>query len=297
MQISQENLRRHVAKLASEPRPVDSDALRMAQAYVSGLLAEYGWGVTEHPFQAVGNTGLMCRGRNLIARHPRLSTGDRPVFCVGAHIDSRPETPGADDNASAVAALLELARLLPEIVDSTPACAVELIAFDMEELGMLGGAEHARLARGGDVDLRGMVSLEMLGYCDVRPGSQQMPEGLAHLYPTAGDFIGVVGNQNSLALIRLFVEEMKSVAGLPVECLQVEDNGLSMPPTRLSDHSPFWDAGYPALMVTDTSFFRNPHYHLASDTLETLDFDFLEKVSQGCLSAVGRVLQCGFEPL
>ena len=120
------------------------------------------------------------------------------------------------------------------------------------------GAEHARLHQQQQTDLRGMVSLEMLGYCDPTPGSLTLPRELIGLYPDTGDFIAIVGNQNSTTLIAAFQQGMEKVNGLPVEILQVPQNGEMLQATRLSDHSPFWDAGYPAVMITDTSFLRNP---------------------------------------
>ena len=109
-----------------------------------------------------------------------------------------------------------------------------------------------------------------------------------------GDFIAVVGNQNSGKLIEAFKTGLKTVETLPVEILQVPQNGEMLQATRLSDHSPFWDAGYPALMITDTSFLRNPHYHQPSDTVDTLDFEFLTKVTQGSLEATRQILNQGY---
>ncbi|VAX41556.1 Putative aminopeptidase, partial [hydrothermal vent metagenome] len=214
----------------------------------------------------------------------------QPRFVVGAHLDSKPNSPGADDNGSAIAALLEIARLLPTLFNASPPCSLELVAFDLEENGMLGGAFHAASCKRENVDLRGMVSLEMLGYCDNTPGSQQLPKPLVGKYPDTGNFIAVVGNQNSDSLIENFAKGLKQVAGLPVETLQVPDNGNTLQATRLSDHSPFWDEGYAALMITDTSFMRNPHYHLMSDTFETLDIHFLTKVTEGSLHAIVKLL-------
>jgi aminopeptidase YwaD len=292
MDVDLERLRSHIAQLAGAPRPAESLQLEAARRYVGHCFEEAGWLVKRHPFQSVGDDGLNRSGVNLIARHGRFS-GSRPVLCVGAHLDSRPDTPGADDNASGVAALLEIARLLPHNWPVQPELDLELAAFDLEENGMLGGAEHARLSRSGGVDLRGMISLEMLGYCDHRPGSQLLPRQLVGQYPETGNFIAVIGNQNSETLIARFRQGAETVATLPVESLLVPDNGNSLQATRLSDHSPFWDAGYPALMITDTSFLRNPHYHMPSDTLETLDFDFLGRVSQGCLAAVRELIAAG----
>jgi Zn-dependent M28 family amino/carboxypeptidase len=126
-----------------------------------------------------------------------------------------------------------------------------------------------------------MVSLEMVGYTDPRPGSQKLPAGLSRFYPDRGDFIGVVGNWQSNALLHKFAAGMRQAAKLQVETLSVPGKGMILPAVRLSDHAPFWDLDYPALMITDTSFYRNPHYHGSTDTIETLDIDFMANVCAG----------------
>lgn len=293
MDVSPRRLQTHVRTLARAPRPAGSRELSAAREYVARDLRESGWTVEPVPFQAKDETGIERAGVNLLSRHPRFSDPDRPRFCLGAHLDSVPESPGADDNASAVAALLEIARLLPETATQHPRLDLELVAFDLEENGMLGGAFHAGRTKSEAIELRGMVSLEMLGYCDHARQSQALPRSLVGLYPDTGDFIAVIGNQNSGLLLQRFREGMTHVAGLPVETLAVPEDGNRLQATRLSDHSPFWDAGYPALMITDTSFLRNPHYHLPGDTPQTLDWEFLRLVTAGCLQAVCEVLAAG----
>ena len=293
MPADRQRLHFTVSELTRTPRPAGSAELERARWYVTGLLRDAGWDVLRHPFDAVSDEGGRVSGINLIARHSGQPSTGGQRFCIGAHLDSRPNTPGADDNASAVAALLEIARLLPHDWPQPSRLELELVVFDLEEHGMLGVAEHARLTKTRGVDLRGMVSLEMLGYCDDRRGSQSLPKSLAGLYPDTGNFIAVIGNQNSASLIEKFRDGMKQSAGLPVEWLSVPANGEFLQATRLSDHSPFWDAGYPALMITDTSFLRNPHYHLPSDTIETLDMDFLHRVTDGCVHAVRKVVAEG----
>lgn len=293
MPVDQQRLRQHVARLATVPRPAGSRELELARRYANERLEAAGWIVRPHPFRAVGELGTPLEGVNFIAEHRDHRPGNRPRLCVGAHLDSRPETPGADDNASAVAALLELSRLLPVSWPESPALDLELVVFDLEEDGMLGGAEHARQTRSAGTDLRGMVSLEMLGYCDHRPKTQALPRSLLGKYPDVGDWIAIIGNQNSGPLIQAFRTGMQRVSGLPVESLQVRDNGNLLQATRLSDHSPFWDAGFAALMITDTAFLRNPHYHLPTDTPDTLDYDFLDRVTQGCLEAARYLLSAG----
>jgi Zn-dependent M28 family amino/carboxypeptidase len=279
-------LRHHVETLASSPRPPGTQAHQQAAAHVREHLRGAGFAVQEMRFT---EGGYLCVN---LATRPLPDQSDLPLVIVAAHYDSIPDSPGADDNASAVAALLELARLVRPRLESGGAChaRLQLLAYDLEEYGMIGSYLHSRELRRAGTPLRGMLSLEMLGYTDARPGSQGLPPHLKHLYPDVGNFIGAVGNDASLDLLRVVVQAMKGVAGLPVECLAVPGNGEALPPVRLSDHSPFWDQGFPALMVTDTSFFRNPHYHQATDTPDTLDYPFLAKVTEGVGRAVTELL-------
>ena len=289
MDVEQDRLRQHILRLARSPRPAESDGLESCRRYATDQLADCGWDVLRHKFSSTTEGGCLA-GTNLIAWHRDHGCSDRPRVCIGAHIDSLPDTPGADDNASAVAALLELARLLPHAWPEAAVLDIELLVFDLEEHGMLGGAEHARLTREHRVDLRGMVSLEMLGYCDHTPGSQQLPPQLVGLYPDTGNFIAIICNQISDSLMAACRRGLERIPELPVETLAVAANGAYLQATRLSDHSPFWDAGFPALMITDTSFLRNPWYHTRGDTLETLDLDFLSSVTAGLLEAVREFL-------
>ena len=215
-----------------------------------------------------------------------------PLLVVGAHYDSCPGTPGADDNASAVAALLELAAWVGPRLPALGPCRarLQLVAYDLEEYGLVGSTLHAQQLRKAGTAVRGMVSLEMLGYTDQRPGSQNLPRHLRGLYPDVGNFIGVCANEASVGLLQVLVGGLKGVPGLPVEFIAVPGNGAMISEVRLSDHSSFWDEGFPALMITDTSFFRNPHYHQRSDTPDTLDYPFMARITQGVGTAVERLL-------
>lgn len=281
--IEAARLREHLTTIV-RPRPNGSTELESLRAYVSEQLTNFGWTVRRHEFEAVSEIGDRLSGTQLIATLPSSSSADS-WLCVAAHLDSRPETPGADDNASGVAGLLEIARCWPAWRPDRGA-EVELVVTDLEEQGMLGGAEHARLWRARTERLIGMVALEMIGYCDQRPHTQALPKQLVGKYPTTGNFVAVIGNQNSTSLMECFGNGLKEISQLPVETLQVPENGNLLQAVRLSDHSPFWDAGFPAVMVTDTSFLRNPHYHRGSDTFETLDLEFLRQVTAGCLRAM-----------
>ena len=135
-----------------------------------------------------------------------------------------------------------------------------------------------------------MISLEMVGYRDSKPGSQSYPVYVdAPHYPDAGDFIAVVGNEPSAKLTNQVSEGMRTAdPALPAEQLIVSGSGAEFTEVRLSDHSPFWEHAIPAVMITDTAFFRNPHYHQASDTLDTLDLEFIRDTTE----AVAGFLKC-----
>ncbi|MEG4840534.1 M28 family peptidase [Microcoleus sp. B9-D4] len=205
-----------------------------------------------------------------------------PPIVIGAHYDTVPGSPGADDNATGVAVLLELAR---DIASAPLKYPVQLVAFDMEEYGYLGSSHHAAKYKQQQESIRLMISLEMLGYCNHNPNSQSYPAGLKYFYPNCGNFIALIGNLRTVPdLINLSGKIRKS--GQPCEWLPVPNRGLIVPDTRRSDHVPFWDNGYPAIMVTDTANMRNPHYHRESDKIETLDLDFLAGVCQGLVKGI-----------
>lgn len=278
-------LRGHVEILARTPRAPDSPEHRQAALYIREQLRQAGYTVAEASFREAGFEGV-----NLLTA-PLPDGEDLPLLILGAHYDSVASSPGADDNASAVAALLELAAWLPGCLATGPlACRIQLAAYDLEEYGLVGSFIHSRQVKQTGAVLVGMISLEMLGYTDARPGSQRLPPHLAQLYPTTGNFIGVVGNEASQGLLESVTAALRTVPDLPVESMAVAGNGEMLYETRLSDHSSFWDHGYPALMITDTSFFRNPHYHQASDTPETLDYVFLARVTAGVCQAAARLL-------
>jgi len=270
-----ERLHTHLGQLVRDRDPYLASAGHFyVQQYIRQQLEQ--WGTVEiHEFQVRGKIH-----QNLILNLPPLSQegkGGLPPILIGAHYDAVPGTPGADDNATGVAALLELARAFAAEPLNYP---VRIVAFDMEEYGMLGSSQYAADLQQQQQPLRLMLSLEMLGYCDSAPGSQRYPAGLQYFYPNRGNFIALVGNLSTIPdLIHLSRTIRK--AGTPSEWLPVPVRGLIVPQTRLSDHSPFWDRGYRAMMVTDTAFMRNPHYHKRSDRIETLNLDFLSGICQG----------------
>jgi Zn-dependent M28 family amino/carboxypeptidase len=234
------------------------------------------WGRTSsHPFLFRGRTFY-----NHLLDLPGRRSG--PPVLVGAHYDAVPGTTGADDNASGVAVLLELARYFAQGPGPYP---MRFVAFDLEEMGyaQCGSAQYARDL--GKEPLRLMLSLEMLGYRDSTPGSQQYPlPGLDRLYPKAGDYLALVGNFKALPdLLRLSHFMGKQ---LPTWWIPSGFKGELLPTTRRSDHAAFWDRGDRAIMVTDTADLRNPHYHSKQDQIKSLDLDFL---TQGCLGLISAI--------
>ena len=278
--ISAAELKKRLQHITGERNPFSSPRhLAQVENYIEREFASYRLSVESDTFTHLGRSY-----RNIIGRAGPESSA--PLIILGAHFDSVEGTPGADDNASGVAVLLEAARILSGLRLRSP---VLFSAFNLEELNMIGSAHFAKKLKTAGAKVRAMVSLEMVGFTDSKPGSQKYPMGLRWFYPDHGSFIGVIGNWRSTALLRQFSHSMRQVRGLPVETLTVLGNGFLIPQVRLSDHSPFWDLGYPALMITDTSFFRNPHYHGASDTADTLDLDFMAKVCQGVIYAVSYI--------
>lgn len=271
----QTRLLTHLEHLVGDRDPyLASGKHRLVQQYVQSVLAPCG-AVTCHTF-----TVRTRQHHNWILALPGAATAGpaaAPII-VGAHYDTVPGTPGADDNASGLAVLLELARYCATQSLSRP---VWFVAFDLEEYGLLGSRAYAESLRLNGQAVHLMLSLEMLGYCDRTPHSQSYPSPLlARLYPHRGDYVALVGNLSTLWAMHRLRRYMRK-AGAACEYLPVPNRGTAIPATRRSDHASFWDCGYRAMMVTDTAFLRNPHYHQASDRLNTLDLDFM---THACLS-------------
>jgi len=198
---------------------------------------------------------------------------------LGAHYDGPLHSPGADDNASGLVALLELAR---RWAADPPRRPVWLVAFDQEEWGMVGSAALACDLKATGQRLHLMLSLEMLGYT---AEEQDYPvAAMRRVYGSRGDFTALVANTGAAALLPGL--SLGIGAHVKTKVLPVPFKGRQLPDVRLSDHSPFWDEGYNAVMVTDTSFMRNPHYHQPSDTIETLNLPFLQAVIDGLDAAI-----------
>jgi hypothetical protein len=228
---------------------------------------------------------------NIIVELPGTDLPEE-VLVIGAHFDAVPGTPGADDNATGAAALLELAHVLKDVPMRRT---VRLVFFNLEEIGLRGAADHVRARRdawqSGEETMIGMVSLEMLGYFSDEPGSQRSPvppiEGVFEP-PTVGDFIAIATVRRHQEFSQRFGREMQN-AQPELKVLIADFFPIAPPDLLRSDHAPFMMAGLPAVILTDTSEFRNPHYHKPSDTIETLDLHRYTMVVRAVAGAVHAI--------
>jgi hypothetical protein len=249
--------------------------LLAARTFVRGELQAQGYDVREETWK---QDGVECA--NLIAERVGALVPEEIVI-LGAHYDSVAHCPGADDNGSGVAALLALARLF---ADSTPERTLRFVAFANEEppyfaTRNMGSAHHARGCKDRAEQVVVMLSLETLGYYTDREVSQRYPApGLERVYPSRGDFLALVGNFASRRRVREAVQAFRETVRFPCEGAALPD---FLPGVGWSDQLPFWEHGYDALMATDTALFRNPSYHTAEDTPDSLDYDRFARVVEG----------------
>lgn len=265
---------RDVVALAFE-RHHEVDRAR-ARAYIAHELTAHGWAPSLHAFS---------QGINVVAERPGAVAGSGAVL-LAAHYDTVAGSPGADDNASGVAVVLEAAR---RFADRPTPRALRLVFFDGEERGLLGSrayvADPERIA-----GLVAVVVVEMVGFTCAQPGCQRSPANLpSGLVPDRGRFLGVVGDLEHVGLLGAF--RRAGGEGRPdVRVLPVPGKGRGMPDTRRSDHAPFWDHDVGAVMVTDTAELRSPHYHQPTDLPDTLDAEFLKGSAAVVLEAVEELL-------
>ena len=267
------NLRRHVEAVASREHNVFKPAALEASArHTEQELATLGYAVETQPYDTshgrVRNIEVVVRGSGT------------DTIVVGAHYDSVMGSPGANDNGSGVAATLELARLL----QSAPGrITLRFVWFVNEEPPFyrgndMGSRRYVQLVRERGEKIAGMFSLETIGYYSDERGSQRYPPPLALLYPDTGNFIGFVANFASRTLLRDAVAGFRAHARFPSEGVAAP---VFIPGVDWSDHASFWEAGFPALMITDTAPFRYPHYHTAADTPDKVDYERLARVVTG----------------
>jgi len=255
-------------------------SLNKAADYIRAEFKKLGVAVQEQKFQVRKH-----EYRNLIVSFGP-PTAERII--VGAHYDVCGDQPGADDNASAVAGLLETARLLREQAPNLKR-RIDLVAYSLEEPPFfatddMGSAVHAKSLHDAKVPVRAMICYEMIGYFRDEPSSQKFPDPrLAAFYPNTGNFITVVGKQGQEAFTQQVKTLMKANAKVDVQSINLPTSqGLA----GLSDHRNYWRYGYEAVMISDTSFLRNPNYHEPTDTIDTLDFRLMAEVVNGVYAAI-----------
>jgi Zn-dependent M28 family amino/carboxypeptidase len=277
MENLEKNLRIHVEKLALEIGERNFrmyEKLQQAAEYIAYEFKKYGYKYELQEYYL-----RTKQYKNIIATHYGVSQPDR-VIIIGAHYDSVWGSPGADDNGSGVAGLLELARLISHEKTSK---SVKFIAFVNEEppffrTKWMGSNVYVRQAYSKKEVIDAMLCLESIGYFSQREGSQNYPPFFNFFYPNKGNFIAIVGNLKSKSLVKEVVESFRKNSDFPIE--SVATFGF-IPGVDFSDHLSFWKYGYKAVMITDTAFYRNPNYHTQSDLPHTLDYKSLSEVVKG----------------
>jgi hypothetical protein len=248
--------------------------LEAAANYFQSQLKQAGCSVTEQTYLVQGR-----QVHNLEVRLPGADPGGETIV-VGAHYDSVAGSPGANDNASGVAAVLELARILHGVVYRKT---IRLVLFVNEEppffqTGDMGSVVYARQLRSERVAVAAMISLETIGFYSDVPGSQKYPVLLGLFYPDRGNFIGFVGNPESRTLVRQSIRKFRETTNFPSEGVAAP---ADWPGVGWSDHWSFWREQYPAIMVTDTALFRYPYYHTPFDTADRVNFEKMARVVDG----------------
>ena len=287
-QALSQQLRQHVNTIAAQEHNVQHPvALEAVANYLEAQLASYGYEVRRQEFSASG-----VKVRNLEVTIPSQTAPGQRVLIVGAHYDSAPETPGANDNATGTAAVLALAKSLKHL-GATAQSDVMFVLYTNEEppyfkTRLMGSQVHAKAMKARGTPVVAMLSLETMGYFSDTSGSQKYPWPLNQFYPTRGDFIAFVATSGDLGLVRKVVRSFRSHAAFPSEGIAAP---RFIPGVDYSDHAAYIDEGYPALMVTDTAPYRYPHYHTHQDTPDKVDFDRLARVVLGLEGVVRDLVQ------
>ncbi len=283
---SLERLRRIVTFLSEDlgvRNYIHYQNLQEAADFIQRSFEEIGYSVESNPYEINGVTF-----RNIIAEKP----GNNPaggILLIGAHYDSC-YNPGADDNASGIAGLIELARLLKDVPFTHT---LRFAAFVNEEppfflTDQMGSSVYAKQLRSKGEPLRAAVILEMLGFYSEKLFSQKYLPLLGPFYPNRANFITIVGNFPSRKIVKDLYQGFKAASTFPVERIVAPS---SIPGIYYSDHWSFWKAGYPAVMITDTAYLRSPHYHAKTDLPGTIDYPRMAKVIFGFKEAIERLDQ------
>jgi Zn-dependent M28 family amino/carboxypeptidase len=289
-----DRLHSHVGVLAGSigPRHLGNPAaLEAAAGYIERQFAEIGDAVVRQTYAVGSQTAA-----NLVVERRGMH---RPaeIVVIGAHYDTIPTTPGADDNASAVAMLIEVARLL---AGRSTGRTLRFVSFPCEEMPhfhseTMGSQQYARRCRANNERIVGMICLEMVGFYSTKTGSQRIPPTIPRqlhwLFPSRGDFLAAAANPRSLGLLWKFRRGYRrSSSTLRLFSIALPERVREI---RRSDNSSVWDQGYPALMITDTSFLRNANYHEPTDTPDTLDYHRLAQATAGVAGAAAYLARLG----
>lgn len=272
----------HLSKDIGQRSYLDLVSLQNTAAYIETLFSSFGYEPIRQPYVYRGNTY-----QNIAVEAKGSDSSRNDLIVIGAHYDTVIGTSGADDNASGIAGLLELARL----VRGTPISrTIHFVAFTLEEPPAfftkdMGSYIYAKSLHEKGIEVYGMMSLEMLGYYSNRKNSQ-FPFPFSFLkwfFPDTGNFIAFVGNLSSRQFSSALKRSFKAVSSFPVESLNTP---WFIPGVYFSDNYSFWRFGYPAIMITDTAFMRNKNYHKDTDTAETLDYDKFAELVRGLFAAL-----------
>ncbi len=286
IKINEQMLKFHVRKLSEDFHPrnfANIDNLNATANYIKEEFEKAGGKVSEQIFKEGKNDY-----RNVIVR---FGDESKERIVIGAHYDSCYDTQGADDNASGVAGLIELAKVFGK---NKPPIQIELVAYTLEEppffaTEQMGSFVHAKSLKEKNVNVRLMLSLEMIGYFSDEENSQQFPiPGMRYLYSNKGNFISVVGHFTNIFTVRKVKRLMSESNELPVYSINAP---TKLPGVDFSDHRNYWHFGYDALMITDTAFFRNKNYHTTKDTADTLDYGRMARVVEATYYAVKTIAQ------
>lgn len=278
----EDNLKIHVKRIVQdigERNFIKYENLEKTANYIITEFNKYGYTSKLQEYQIRKKTY-----KNIIATLKGTKEPDK-IIIIGAHYDSVIGSPGADDNASGIAALLELARLMAK---ERPAKTIKFIAFTNEEppffqTPLMGSMVYAKEAKRKNENIETMICLEMIGYFRHEKKSQSYPPLLNFFYPDTGNFIAVVGNIASKRLMETIVTAFRKNSDFPIESLAAPRIVCGI---DFSDHSSFWRYGYKAVMITDTAFYRNPNYHSATDLPYTLNYQDLTKVVKGLYNVI-----------
>ncbi|WP_455209920.1 M28 family peptidase [Kaarinaea lacus] len=285
--IQMKELQRHVRHLAVDigERHIHLPArLQQAGDYIRQTWENQDYQVTPYAYLAKGVESV-----NYEISLPGESNPEE-IILIGAHYDSVPGCPAANDNGSGIAALLELSRCMRHC---RPAATVRFVAFVNEEppffyWGNMGSMIYARLAKQRGDKIRYMVSLETIGYYSNQSNSQRYPPVIKYFYPNTGNFIAFVSNLRSRAVMHKAVKTFKAESDFPIEHIATL---AAVPGVSWSDHLSFWRQGYKAFMVTDTAFYRYPYYHTPMDTYEKLNYPCFTHMCAGLLNMFVRLSQ------